>query len=312
MPPLLSAIQVRERINSVHCEYTFPNIEKEYNGNTSPITAICNKHGKFITNLNRITGNKSRCPVCGNDSRKELKRKATDSILDKLKNTNYTFPYFDNEYIDQFSKITAVCSMHGEFTTHYARLIHCNAGCPACGEISRIIKRRNVAVQSGLADYDSFHNKLPITDGAIRGDYGELKVRCKMCQQIMTPTLSQVNNRIWVINNINLGEQNFYCSDKCKTECSVYHKQGKSLLNSDHEAKVKLARNCQLETKRVLRQHQMDQYGYHFCEKCSKVVDNPELHHTIEVAKDPSGAITIAGQMLVCNECHKEFTRMCR
>lgn len=72
----LSAIQVRERINSVHCEYT---------RNTSPITAICNKHGKFITNLNRVTGNKSRCPVCGNESRKELKRKATNIILDKLK-----------------------------------------------------------------------------------------------------------------------------------------------------------------------------------------------------------------------------------
>ena len=51
----------------------------------------------------------------------------------------------------------------------------------------------------------------------------------------------------------------------------------------------------------------------------AKVGDKYELpnisseYHTIEVAKDPDGAINPAGHMLVCEDpCHKELTKMCK
>ena len=57
---------------------------------------------------------------------------------------------------------------------------------------------------------------------------------------------------------------------------------------------------------------QLAEYHYTFCERCGKYVKPLELHHTIEVAKDPDGAINPAGHMLVCGDCHKKFNRECR
>ena len=137
-----------------------------------------------------------------------------------------------------------------------------------------------------------------------------------MCQQLMTPTQQQLHARLYAINNLNNGECNFYCSDNCRSSCTIFGKRSDLHILAqqidNYEAKVKEARRCQVETKYRLRQIQISLYGYHFCEKCGVVVENNQLHHTIEVAKDPVGALSPAGHMLVCDSCHKELTILCR
>ena len=295
--------------------YQFPNIDSEYVNCLSRITVVCELHGEFYPILNSILNIGSGCRKCGRMLVADRLRLSPNQIREKIftiHGDKYIFPYVESEYDDIHSSLTGICKAHGKFTVIFSNMINYQCGCSTCGNINK----RNVPINNGLADYERYHNQVLITDGPICGPHGELQVRCKMCRRLMTPTLVQVITRFHSINRMAKGESNFYCSDKCKSECTTYNKKYDNHLNNnipDYDAKVKLARNCQLETKTILRQQQFDKHGYHFCEKCGKHIDNPELHHTIEVAKDPSGAITISGQMLVCSDpCHKEFTRMCR
>jgi len=221
----------------------------------------------------------------------------------------YEIPYIENEYHNAYSDITLICKIHGSFITKLAYVSRNIVACPKCSKIDTGIKIRNVASQSGICDYERYHSQLPITDGATEGPNGELQVRCKLCQTTFTPTRYQVYNHIYAINKIAQGECNLYCSDKCKSECTVYNVKPNKIIiqNNEYEARVRKARNCQKESKYVLRQIQLSLYGYHFCDKCGVEVENNQLHHTIEVAKDPDGAITPAGHMLVCERCHKEL-----
>ena len=310
--------QALERIcNTYGDRYEFPYIENEYDKVDTKITAICPKHGEFKTTVNTIM-NGHGCKLCGNENGANKRSLSHEQVCNKLSTSQfgclYKFPYIELEYIDSKSKITAICEEHGLFTTTFDNIVNMNTGCQTCARIRTVLARRNVKTQIGLADYESFSNRLLITDGATEGPYGELQVRCKMCQQLMTPTLVSVHQHIRCINGLDNGESNFYCSEKCKSECTIFGKSSNwvPIMITDYEAKVREARRCQAETKHRLRQIQMSLYGYHFCEKCGVVVENNQLHHTIEVAKDPVGALSPAGHMLVCEPCHKEFTARCR
>lgn len=312
--------EVLNCIQRVHRgKYNFPYVKDEYINQYSKLTGFCPEHGEFKVAFDKIKHRGTGCQKCGNENKSKKQRLSIDDvrrcILDKV-GSSYIFPYIEDEYKNDTSKLSCICPTHGFCTTTFNTIRAGSCCCYWCGREKANISKRNVITQNGLSDYKSYHLKIPIDDCPTEGSYGELQVRCKMCQKLFTPNRNQVFNRIRVINTLGEGESNFYCSDECKQECSIYNVRSDTHILAqqidNYEAKVKLARNCQLETKRILRQHQMDQFGYHFCEKCGKSVENPELHHTIEVAKDPLGSITIAGQMLVCTECHKLFTAMCK
>ena len=102
------------------------------------------------------------------------------------------------------------------------------------------------------------------------------------------------------------------CSDKCKELCSSFgqfcnliYPESKLYKSKTEQQK---ARNCQTDH---LKQLQLDEFGYNYCEKCGKEVDIVELHHTLEVAEFGIEAINSAGHLLVCRTCHKEFTKKC-
>lgn len=301
---------IKKNLASLNNNLSFPHFDIEYEHTRSDITTVCPIHGEFISNYIALYHNNTGCLQCFHDRARNDAHDILKRLTDRY--SQLSFPDLITEYRGVDSPITVICKIHGVFMSNYRRLFYSNHGCHMCGRESMMA----IPGHPGVAKYESWYLEIPIDDNPTKGPDGELQVQCKTCKQLFTPSGHQVHCRIRCINTLGQGDGNFYCSDSCKQQCSIYGKRNDNHILTqnvtDYEAKVKLARNCQLETKRVLRQHQMDQYGYHFCEKCGKVVDNPELHHTIEVAKDPSGAITIAGQMLVCGECHKEFTRMCR
>jgi len=103
-----------------------------------------------------------------------------------------------------------------------------------------------------------------------------------------------------------------YCSDKCKQSCKVYNfnttlVDPESILNLSTSDKEQ-ARSCQTTH---LKQLQLDAVGYNYCEKCGTTCDVVELHHTLEVAKYGTNAISSAGHILLCNICHKDLTKQC-
>ena len=311
----LTSQQTRDRLEKRHSDFEFPNFHTEYKNTRSRITYTCSIHGNFSTTVDKLLYG-SGCPKCGMIRGATSRRLSQDDILQSLKSIHgdkYRFPNTSAEYINCYSLLTGICPEHGKFRIKFHSLKYKEAGCPTCGKIAQTESKRNIPGIDCLADYERYHSQLVLTDFAHCGIRGELKVLCKKCQKSMTPTLAQVHKRIQCINSVGQGECNFYCSDKCKSECTVFYKKiyPHTDTESEYDARVKKARNCQHRDKHTLRQIQFDEFGYYFCEKCGESVPNPELHHTIEVAKDPEGAITVAGHMLVCEDCHKEFTKMC-
>ena len=311
----LSLAQLSDPLHEVHGDKcTFPFLSIEYINNRSTLTRLCRTHG--YSSVSAGGAMTSGCKWCAAESRADRLRFSIDVVKKRIKDIHgdkYVFPRLAEEYVTSNSVLTAMCQSHGLFKTKLAYISDGN-GCPKCGTERGASLIRNIGTMSGLADYSSYCDKVLITDCPTEGILGELMVRCKTCRGLMTPTLSQVTHHVSAINSIGQGEKNFYCSDECRSSCTTFGKKGSNNPpNSEHEARMRKARNCQIGSKSELKKLQRDQYGYNFCDRCGNRTDQLALHHTIEVAKDPDGAITPAGHMLVCEDpCHKELTKRCK
>lgn len=151
------------------------------------------------------------------------------------------------------------------------------------------------------------NNKNPFYGAKL--EENKILVKCYYCNCYFNPVNTMVGNFIHSKD----GLCNMYCSDKCKELCSSHGQRG-DLIHPDsilhiEKPEQQMVRTCQTGH---LKQLQLDEVGYNYCEKCGKHVDVVELHHTLEVAKHGLDAISSAGHMLVCNECHKEFNKYCR
>lgn len=137
-----------------------------------------------------------------------------------------------------------------------------------------------------------------------------IQAHCKLCNKLFYPTLVQVECRIGVFTGTQLGESHFYCSDECKNSCVVYnfkpHTQTdpRSVLYKD-KSEQECARTCQTNH---LKQLQIDQYGYNFCEKCGCKECEINLHHTLPISLYGKEAISSAGHILLCKKCHTEIS----
>ena len=93
-----------------------------------------------------------------------------------------------------------------------------------------------------------------------------------------------------------------------KRLCKLLRKKIINFCRKRPEEKV-VTRSCQTNH---LKQLQVDETGYNYCEKCGTEVEEVQLHHTLEVAKFGVEAINSAGHILLCGECHKELTKACK
>lgn len=174
----------------------------------------------------------------------------------------------------------------------------------------KALKKYNRRHKTKHALYVLAVKKLPITDAPEQGDHAELLVRCYYCKKHFRPTGREVIYRVAAYTGRSSGECNFYCSDQCKSLCSVFATKSKIFDIKDVEKK-RVARVCQKVSKRKLLQKQKQHNCYPFCERCGKEVEVLHLHHTIQVAKNPTLAIKQDGHMILCEHCHVLTHRTC-
>jgi len=74
------------------------------------------------------------------------------------------------------------------------------------------------------ASYNKYEQKLKYIEDIDITDGGYLKVRCYHCKEWMIPTTMESSNRYKSICRVDEGEHNFYCSDECRSNCSVYNR----------------------------------------------------------------------------------------
>ena len=283
-----------------------------YTKSDENIFIICPTHGLFIKEARLHYKRGSGCRKCFFDKISRIRSNDTKYFIEQAEKVHGSkYDYSKSEYNGYHCDVEITCRKHGKFIQK-AGVHMSGCGCQICSFENKFDIPFHPD-RSQVVLYDKFYNQLLSTDRPTKGNFGELLVSCKKCDNRYAPSRRNVAHRIRSINAIGHGECNFYCSDKCRSECTIFYKKSypRTSTESEHSARMRKARGCQHSSKYVLRQIQFDEFEYHFCERCGKHVDSPELHHTIEVAKDPEGSITPAGHMLVCEECHKEFTRLC-
>lgn len=132
--------QVKDEIfNKYNGKYTIPN-QPYYNTKTI-INVLCNEHGPFKTNINRLmSGNE--CPVCANIKRTIKNSDTIDTIREKMVKI-YGYEKYDLskasiEEKKKDGKITLICHKkfkngeeHGEFRITPNNLLRLH-GCPNC------------------------------------------------------------------------------------------------------------------------------------------------------------------------------------
>lgn len=144
-------------------------MEQPYVNYNTPLKLMCNRHGEFTCSAANALA--FGCPRCidiglgrGNSNRVD-----PNIILNRLqdKYPQFTFPYFEAEYVFSQSKITVVCSKHGSWQTNTALLQHRDG--PACKQCAIEINGK-----SKRSSTEEFITKAKVKHGE-RFDYSKTK-----------------------------------------------------------------------------------------------------------------------------------------
>lgn len=105
----------------------------EYSNFSTKINIVCKKHGVFKQLVcNHMMG--KGCERCGIESRAEKSKLSSDDFISRSnKIHNFVYNYSRVKYKDSKSKVTIICSIHGEFVqTAMTHLL--GSGCPSCAK----------------------------------------------------------------------------------------------------------------------------------------------------------------------------------
>lgn len=147
----------------------------------------------------------------------------------------------------------------------------------------------------GVPKYDTYASQLEWAESVRRHpeDENVLQVKCIKCHVWFTPTLSEVNSRIYGGLGRS-GGNNFYCSEECKGACSIFNQQ---LYPKGH--KPDRSREVQPELRALVLER--DDYE---CQKCGSR-EEPECHHYEGVEQNPIESADVDMCITLCKSCHK-------
>lgn len=159
----------------------------------------------------------------------------------------------------------------------------------------------------GLPMYKTYAEKLSIAEEVRKNkeDKNILEIKCTYCGNWFIPEISQVYERCRSLNFINCGENRFYCSDKCKQECSIFWQQKypKGYKSSS------VSREVQPELRQM--RFEIDNYT---CQKCGKHQDELEVglhcHHVEGIRWEPLESADLDKCITVCKDCHKKIHKI--
>jgi len=189
--------------------------------------------------------------------------------------------------------------------------------CKTChNQISRENRDQNNNYQRKYifspAKFDTFASKIEMYHEVRRDpdNQDSLQVKCKLCNAWFNPTVIDVNNRICAINGVvgSTGTENhLYCSEECKSSCSLYKTHTSEIMTQDRIQAGHFNPEDHRRMQSTLRTFIISQFGTpDHCDKCgdSKDVSELILHH-----KEPVSIVHIFeadrnNLMWECLECH--------
>lgn len=130
-----------------------------------------------------------------------------------------------------------------------------------------------------------------------------LQVRCfyNQCRKWYTPTIVQVVNRIQVIKGNIGGNNNFYCSEECKRNCSIYGVPITQLMPTNTIPDIVLYTASEL---RIWREEVLKRANY-VCEYCGEKATI--AHHIRPKKLEPFFALDPDNGLACCEKCHYKY-----
>ena len=119
---------VKKYIENNGCEY----ISGEYINYSSKLKLKCQCGNIFEKDFSHFKRGQNRCPLCGNKSLKEKKKKYDKELVIKILNDRKIILLSD--YIDSYKDIECMCSKGHKFTTKFQYILYNKFGCLQCSQ----------------------------------------------------------------------------------------------------------------------------------------------------------------------------------
>jgi len=148
----------------------------------------------------------------------------------------------------------------------------------------------------GIPTYNTYAHKISFAEKVRRcpSDNKILQVTCAYCGKFFTPKIQHIEGRLMAFNNLNNGENRFYCSASCKHECPIYH-----VHNWPKGFKLGTGREVQPE----LRQMVFERDGWE-CQKCGEK-EPLHCHHFEGILHNPIESADADACITLCKPCHQ-------
>lgn len=160
------------------------------------------------------------------------------------------------------------------------------------------VKALDLPLYNTYAEQISYIDEVrPYVDSANRV---LLEVRCVKCNNWFIPTATAVQHRARALAGKIVGEARLYCSDDCKSACSIYGRK-----NYPKGFKHATSREVQPELRQMVleRDDWTCQYG-----DCGETVEDAELHchHMEGIKQNPIESADIDMCITLCKKHHKQ------
>jgi hypothetical protein len=157
--------------------------------------------------------------------------------------------------------------------------------------------------KKGVPSYDTYAKYLTIEEKPERyiNDKNILTVICAYsgCNKRFIPSLKAVWERSRSLRGTQLGEQRLYCSEECKTKCSIYRK------SSNPNAYIK--KNENIYTYQEYQDFRVFvlERDHYSCQYCGNLAE--EVHHERPQKLEPFFALDPDLAWSVCKKCHNRY-----
>ena len=265
-------------------------ISNIYINNSTKLKFKCSKNHIFYMAWSNFSTGK-RCRVCNSYTIEEIKK-----IVNKL-NIGYTC--LSKEYLGTHSKLEFKCDKEHIYKVTWSNFQK-GSRCSICFKI-RNKKDTHACWKGGkkVAWYDTYAHQISFCEEVRRDPKNRnyLQVKCteSSCRKWFKPKHTEVCSRLIAINKGNAGNR-FYCSDKCKHNCSIFKQKDypKGFINTDNN------RQDQSDWSNMIKER--DNFE---CQKCG-ATDNLVAHHIEGLNVNPLESVDVDIGITLCIDCHKE------
>jgi len=126
-------------------------------------------------------------------------------------------------------------------------------------------------------------------------NYDLLQIKCAYCRKWFNPTIQNVHNRIQALEGHMRGKARFYCSEDCKSNCSIYNRS-----KYPKNFKVDRSREVQSELRDLV--FERDEWT---CIKCGETV-GLQCHHIEGIQWNPIESADMDICVTFCTKCHED------